>query len=318
MNIRTVLNRVALGSMIAASALAIDASAQKSMTDGAQKHVAVAGSNNLYCAGYVQSAPIDTTNKIVGGVEEQEMYSYSQNDFLYINVGANKGVKAGDMYAVVRPRGQVSTRWTSKSDLGFYVQEVGALEVVRVKNEVAVARVRTSCESIHLGDLIQPIQQRVSPRAHGGSLDRFADPSGKAVGRLFMGRDLREVLSRDQIVYIDLGADNNLQVGDRLTVFRPLGKGNFMYGPPESLSERQREYQSDIYRGGKFSNQATRKSGDKADGMAVTTEKAKSGRPEIRKIVGEVIVLNVKEKTATAVITKTAQEIHTGDWVELQ
>ena len=47
-------------------------------------------------------------------------------------------------------------------------------------------------------------------------------------------------------------------------------------------------------------------------------EKAKLGRPDIRKVVGEAVVLNVKERTATIVITRTAQEIHTGDWVEIQ
>ena len=35
-------------------------------------------------------------------------------------------------------------------------------------------------------------------------------------------------------------------------------------------------------------------------------------------VVGEAVVLNVKERTATVVITRTAQEIHTGDWVEIQ
>ena len=35
-------------------------------------------------------------------------------------------------------------------------------------------------------------------------------------------------------------------------------------------------------------------------------------------VVGEAVVLNVKEKTATIVITRTGQEIHTGDWVERQ
>jgi hypothetical protein len=50
----------------------------------------------------------------------------------------------------------------------------------------------------------------------------------------------------------------------------------------------------------------------------VTTAKAKEGRPSIRKVVGEMVVLNVKEKTATAVIVRNAQEIHTGDYVEVQ
>ncbi|MEO6654698.1 MAG: hypothetical protein ABIO36_01305, partial [Pyrinomonadaceae bacterium] len=66
-------------------------------------------------------------------------------------------------------------------------------------------------------------------------------------------------------------------------------------------------------------NQSGRKSGDKAEGQEVTTSRAKKGRPsDLRKVVGEAVVLNVKEKTATIVITRTGQEIHTGDWVEIQ
>ena len=50
----------------------------------------------------------------------------------------------------------------------------------------------------------------------------------------------------------------------------------------------------------------------------MTTAKAKEGRPFLRKVVGEAVVINVKERTATVVITRNAQEIHTGDWVEIQ
>jgi hypothetical protein len=35
-------------------------------------------------------------------------------------------------------------------------------------------------------------------------------------------------------------------------------------------------------------------------------------------VVGEAVVLNVRERTSTVVITQTGQEIHPGDWVELQ
>lgn len=282
--------------------------------------MSVAERNNLYCAGYVQSSPIDTTNKLVGGLEEQEQYSYAQNDVVYVNMGSGKGVKVGDTFAVVRPRGQVETRWTAKDDLGFLVQEVGALEIVSVKGEVSAARIKTSCDSFLLGDLVVPMPQRVSPTHQArGPLDLFADPSGKAKGRLFMARDGQEAVTRDQIVYVDLGAEDNVQVGDYLTVYRPLGKGNLLRGDQrESVSARDEGFQSRVYRGGKFSNQAARKSGDRAQGRVVTTREAKEDRPEIRKVVGELVILNVKEKTATAVITRTAQEIHTGDWVEVQ
>lgn len=291
--------------------------------------VAIAGSTNLYCAGYVQTAPINTAprevtrvaNKIVGAVEEQEKFNYAQNDYVYINGGTNKGVRVGDMFAVIRPRGQVESEWSRKDELGFYVQELGALEVVNVKQEVSVARIKTSCDNIMLGDIIHPVQTRVSPIFQPRPvLDRFADPSGKALGRLFMARDMHEMVGRDQIVYVDLGAEDSVQVGDYLTVWRPLGKGHlFVSDEDESVSARERDYASEKFAGGRFSNQAARKYGSRATRKVVTTEKAKAYRPEgIRKIVGEAVIVNVREKTATAVITRTAQEVHTGDYVEVQ
>lgn len=280
----------------------------------------VAERNNLYCAGYVQSGSIDTSNRIVGAVNEQDGWLYSQFNYVYLNMGSGSGVKPGDVLSVVRPRGQVKTRWTTKGDLGMYVQEVGSVEVVRVKSDVSVARVKMSCDNFLLGDLVRPMETRVSPMFEKRpALDLFADPTGKAKGRLFMARDNQEVLTREQIVYVDLGSDDNVKVGDYLTIFRPLGKGNPLdFDVDESVSARQEGYQSFEYRGGKFSNQAARKSGDNAGGKVVTSKKAKEGRPELRQIVGEMVILNVKEKTATAVITRTAQEIHTGDWVEVQ
>ncbi len=289
--------------------------------DNAREAMPVAAGNNLYCAGYVQTASISTANKIVGAEDEQEQNIYAQGDNLYINVGANKGVKVGDMFAVVRPRGQVETRWSKKKNLGFYVQEVGALEIIRVKSEVSVARVKNSCDNLLLGDLLQPIEPRTSPLSQAKpALDVFGEATGKTSGRIFMARDGRELLGREQIVYIDLGAEDRVSVGDYLNVYRPLGKGNlFENDEDESVSARDEGFQSDEYRGGKFSNQAARKSGSEARGKVVTTEEAKKDRPAgLRKIVGEVVILNVREKTATAIITRAAQEIHTGDMVEMQ
>ena len=287
----------------------------------ATKNLPVAAGSNLYCAGYVQNAEVDTSRKIVGAVNEQEQNAYAQGNEIYISLGGNRNVQAGDMFSVIRPRGQVETRWTRKDDLGYYVQEVGALEIVRVKGEVAVARVTASCDNLLLGDLVQPIPSRTSPMfTQRPALDVFADPSGKARGRIFLSRDGRELLGRDQIVYIDLGAEDNVSVGDYLTIFRPLGKGNlFENDEKENMSARSEGYQSDEYRSGKFSNQAPRKRSGNATGRVETNVDAKESRPEdLRKVVGELVILNVREKTATAVIVRTAQEIHTGDWVELQ
>ncbi len=281
--------------------------------------MSVAERNNLYCAGYVQTAPIDISRRLIGAVDEQDGFLYAENELIYINVGANRGIKAGDVMSVLRPRGQVRSEWSRKGSLGAWVQEVGAIEIVRVKADHAAARVTTSCSAFLLGDLVQPWQARTSPAfVPRPNLDIFADPTGKAMGRIVLSRDGSEMVSRDQIVYVDLGAEDNVRIGDYLTIFRPLGKGNLLDGPSESVTARSYGYKSEVYKGGEFSNQSARKSGDQAKGRVVTTPRAKRGRPDIRKVVGEGVILNVKERVATVVITRTAQEIHTGDWVEVQ
>ncbi len=284
------------------------------------KDMPVAVRNNLYCAGYIQRSDVNTNLKVIGADDEKDQHIYAQGDELYLNSGAVDGVKVGDMFAVVRPRGKVKSKWTKKKRLGIFIQEVGAVEVVKVMREVSVARVKTSCSTILLGDLLQRVPVRNSPLfKKRAALDKFSMPSGKAQGRIVMARDGQELLAREQIVYIDLGREDNVKVGDYLTIFRPLGTGNiFKKVPDENLDNREAGFQSDRYRGGMFSNQSARKKGSKANGKVVTTEGAKKGRPALRKVVGEIVILNVLERTATAVIVRNTSEVHTGDYVEVQ
>jgi hypothetical protein len=296
-------------------------SAQGQTVGFTQRPMTVAERNNLYCAGVVQKAPVDTSMQLVGGHEEQDQFNYSENNYVYVNAGSDKNMNVGDVLSVVRPRGKVSTKWTSKGNLGFYVQEVGAIELVRVKADHSVARIKVSCDNFVLGDVVQPVEARKSPvHEERPALDRFGDPSGKAVGRLFMARGGAEMITRDNIVYVDLGKEDNVQVGDYLTVFRKLGKGNlFIPGDGETVASSSYGYESDKYRGGTFSNQAPRNGGKKGSGQAVSQSSAKSkldGRP--RKVVGELVVLSVSDRTATAVVVRTGMEIHPGDFVEVQ
>jgi hypothetical protein len=287
-----------------------------------KREMPVAAGNNLMCAGYIQTAPINTDLEIVGANDEREQNIFTEGDYVYIRrASENVNLRVGDKFAVVRPRGRVETRWSSKKNLGFYVQEVGTVEIIRAKTAVYVARVTMSCDNMLLGDLLQPIPNRVSPVfTQRPELDLFANQNAKVKGNIILARDGREALSAEQIVYIDLGAEDNVKVGDYFTIFRTLGKGGVLNSKQdESVSARDEGFQSKAYRGGKFSNQAPRKEGDRAQGSIVTSREARSRRPDyLRRVVGELVILDVKERTATALITRNAQEIHTGDMVELQ
>jgi hypothetical protein len=265
-----------------------------------QRKLEVVSGNNLYCAGYVQMAPFaaasressPSANEIIGAYNEQDGWNFSENHYLYVNAGVDKGVRVGDLFSVVRPRGQVKSPWSRKGDLGYYVQELGFVEVVSVKQTTSIVRVKTSCDSMLLGDLLVPFQQRATVAYNRRpTLDLFADPTGKATGRILFGRDNMETVTRDQIVYVDLGAEDNATPGDYLTIYRYLGKGNPLKAKDfsESVSARDEGFRSFEYRGGKFSNQAPRKGGSKATkGVVTTPDVVYDRRPEgLRKVVGE-------------------------------
>jgi hypothetical protein len=288
----------------------------------------VAGRTDLYCAGFIQYVPAPINPEIVGGEQEQEQRIYVEGDIVFINAGAQQGIRDGQEFAIVRPRGRMSSKFTTKKGwLGVYMQELGRVRVTNVKERVSVAVISNSCDTVLLGDLLLPVNNRVAPVERSEVLlDRFTDPTGKQRGRILLARNARTLLSRNHVVYIDLGAEDNVKAGDFLTIYRPAGTGNLTRVENEEIAlARSGGFEGDRFGGGKYSLQSQRtKDYSYRPGLfdrdrAVTTREIKHRRPPVpRKIVGEMMILNVQTRTATAIITRTAQEVHTGDFVEVQ
>jgi hypothetical protein len=283
----------------------------------------IAHMSEVVCGGFIEQNPAAAQGQIVGAEQERERHAFAQGDLVFIDAGAQAGVKVGQEFSVVRPRGRFSSKFSHKrGSLGVYTQEVGVLRVVRVRDRVSVAEVILACSEMLLGDLLRPARQPVAPAGRSEeSLDRFAEPTGKQTGRIVLARHGREAVTRDEVVFIDLGAEDNIKVGDYLTVFRPEGHGTFIKHGDEVVANSRSGYESDELRGGTFSNQAQRvkDAGGSKRGKTVKSPSIKKNRPSVpRFVVGEVVVLRVEGRSATAVITRAAREVHTGDAVEVQ
>lgn len=291
----------------------------------------VAGRTTLYCAGYIRLQRLPHLPEIVGSVDEQEQRTFADGDVVYINAGSQQGIKEGQNFQIIRPRGDVKgVHREKKGFLGTYVQEVGQLQVFKVRENTSAAQITTSCgDMVLLGDLLTAIPDRDSPVQRAETnIDRFADPTGKQTGRLMMAKNNREMVARNDVVYIDLGVEDNVKPGDYLTIYRPLGTGNLTRVDNEEMARnRATGFQGDRFRGGGFSNQAMRAKDSTAFVNAegryryrpVTTREVKRHRPPMpRKIVGEMVIIDVQTRTATAIITRVVGEAHTGDWVEIQ
>jgi hypothetical protein len=295
-----------------------------------EQPIRIAGQATIYCSGYIRHQRLPKAPEIVGAEQEQLQRNFAAGDVVYVNYGSQQGLKEGQEFQIVRPRGAVKGVYTEKKGfLGTYVQEVGQLQLVKVREATSVGQITFSCDMVMLGDLLLPLPDRVSPPQRAETtLDRFAYSSGKQIGRLMMARDGREMVTRRDVVFIDLGSEDKINAGDYLTIFRPLGTGD-LHGVTNEESARGRAtgFQSDTYRGGGFSIQAQRAKDSTAFGNSegryryrpITTREIKQHRPPMpRKIVGEMVVLDVQARTATAIITRVAAEVHTGDWVEIQ
>ena len=301
-----------------------DRMAQSPAAVTATQQAAPARETEMQCSGFIEHRPPAGRLEIVGAEEEQEQHIFGEGDYVYINGGAQAGVRAGQEFSVIRPRGRFKTRFSSKDgSLGMYTQELGRLRVVNVKPNVSVALVTQSCDNMLFGDLLREVPVRSTPIVRAElPLERFADPSGKQQGRIVLSRDNRELMSKDSVVYIDLGVEDNVKPGDRLTIYRPLGVGAISrFKDKEVTPGGSRSFESPIFRSGKHSNKAQRVK-DPVDGhykSTTDTPAIMSRRPAMpRKIVGEVVIISVEQRTAAAVITRYAQEIHTGDFVEVQ
>ena len=328
--------RAALFSFVGLLALAFTANAQSPaptpqvLMPGPEQPRPVAGQSSLYCAGYIRYQRLPRMPEIVGAQEEQEQRTYANGDVVYLNAGSQQGIKEGQNFQIIRPRGDVKGVHKQKRGfLGTYIQEVGQLQVFKVRENTSVARITFTCDAALLGDLLAPVPDRESPLQRAeGNLDVFTDPTGKQTGRLMMAKDNREMVTRNDIVYIDLGSEDRINRGDYLTIYRPLGTGNITRVDNEEMARnRATGFQSDRYRGGGISNQGSRAKDETAFVNAkgryryrpITSREVFRHRPPMpRKIVGEMVVIDVQARTATAIITRAASEVHTGDWVEIQ
>ena len=297
----------------------------------AKQPLQVAGRTKLFCAGYIRLQRLPHLPEIVGALEEQEERTFSDGEIVYINVGSRQGIKEGQNFQIIRPRGDVKgVHREKKGFLGTYIQEVGQLQVFKVRENTSAAQITSACgDMVLLGDLLTAIPDRVSPLQRTETdVDRFADPTGKQKGRLMMAKDSREMVTSNDVVYIDLGVEDNVKPGDYLTIYRPLGTGNLTRVDNEEMARnRATGFQSDRYRGGGISNQGMRAKDSTAFVNAegryryrpITTREIKKHRPPMpRKIVGEMVIIDVQTRTATAIITRAVGEVHTGDWVEIQ
>ena len=134
----------------------------------------VADRTRLYCAGYIRHQLLPKMPEIVGALEENEQHRYSDGEVVYINAGSQQGIREGQTFQIIRPRGDVKGVHREKRGfLGTYIQEVGQLRVFKVRENTSAAQITFTCDAAQLGDLLAPVPDRESPIQRADSQSRY-------------------------------------------------------------------------------------------------------------------------------------------------
>jgi|SRR5215471_18732721 len=257
------------------------------------------GFSQVNCSGFVSDQRVPDEMRLISGEQSTYKLIFSRGDYVYINRGQDKGVRVGDRFAVMRPQPDPLEvpwfKWQEKllKAMGTRYVDAGQVRVVNVLPKVSIAEVVFSCAYMQRGDIVRPYVDRPAPPFKDPSaFDHFAPVSGKPVGMVVAGKEYAQAYGSGNTVYVNLGAAQNVKVGDYFRVFRYQG----------SLAEtapQTKDYQTEIVGFGSNPVHYTWKD-----------------LP--REVLGEGIVLNVSRNSATVFLTFASSEILAGDYIELE
>jgi len=253
----------------------------------------------IYCSNFVSSENIGDDLRLISGEESNSKIVFSTRDLVYVSKGANQGVHVGDRFSVVRPVsdpvGVQWFKWQTKllKAMGTIYHDAGQLKVVNVQPNVSVAEVTFACGYLERGDIVRPMQERPSPPFKPASqFDQFAPASGKSVGMLVIGKDFSNVYGKLTTVYVNLGTNQGVTVGEYLRVFR-------YQGSTAEMAVYYQDYQYKMYGFG-------------------STPQAYKWNDLPREVVGEGIVINVGPNSSTILITYSRTDLWAGDYAEIE
>jgi len=252
-----------------------------------------------YCAGFFSGDKVQDETRLISGEQSLIKNVFADRDFVYINKGTNQGVRVGDRFYAVRPVSDpVDAKWFKWQDkllkaMGTLYSDTGQLVVVNVQPNVSTAQVAFTCSYVQRGDILRPMEERPSPPYKpADKFDHFAPVSGKSVGMLVIGQDFSQTYGQNSIVFVNLGTNQGVRVGDYFRIFRYQGSRS---ETPPTVADFQ----------------------FKLFGFGSTPQKYEwNDLP--REVLGEGIVIRVDHNASTMFVTYTSGAIFAGDYVEIE
>ena len=264
---------------------------------------------DLYCAGFITKESMPDANFVAGGLNSPSTTKFANGDLVYLQ---GSGYQTGQQYTIIRELRDPNQYevYPGQRKLvaatGQPYAEVGRVRVIDTRSRTAVAQVEFSCDPINPGDVAVPFTEKQPITFHAPvRFDRFLPASSKTSGRIVLGKDFDTVLGTGMKVYMNVGSNQGVKVGDYFRATRTYTAD--LNDPVDSLSFKASTAED------------TQKRPPAIEPNMLTRTKG----PAIhvgdlpRRAVGEIVVLTVTPTTATGMVVYAPEDIHAGDGVEI-
>jgi hypothetical protein len=262
---------------------------------------------DLYCSGFVRHSHVSHDLKVIAKFDPAGGVLAVETEYVYLSQGSRNGIAVGNMYSVIRPTKHLSNQYGrthEERDLGKHYLDIAQIRVVLTQPEFSLARVlRTCADAVDPGDILMPFQQIAftqppRPRPFSPTMQTPGELTGAIVSSKdvllnfgssfhvtrqipgvhngYLGPLERGVASEGTIVYIDIGQNKGVCPGDLFIVYRYVDEDN------------------------------------RIDNLPREAEKLEHARIAI----GELVIVKVDERAATALVTYSTTGLTMGDEVE--
>jgi hypothetical protein len=264
---------------------------------------------DLYCAGFINKTLLPNANYVTGGLQTPNTTKFVTGDIVYL---AGGGYTNGGQYSILRELkdqnryevfpGQDKVMAATGQPYG----EIGRVRIVDTRNKMAIAQIEYSCDPINPGDIAVPFAEKPAVSFHPPlRFDRFVPKTNKTSGRIVMGKDFDSVLGTGMKVYMNVGSNQGVKVGDYYRAVRSYTAD--LKDPVDSLSFAASTAED------------TQRRPPSIEGNWMTKTKGPNIRVADlpRRAVGEITIIGVTPTTSTGMIVFALEDVHVGDGVEL-
>ena len=234
---------------------------------------------------------------------------FVKGDVVYLQ---GTGYGAGAEYEIVRALKDINEyemfpgQRKLIKETGQPYMEVGRVKVIDTRSRAAIAQIEYSCDPMNPGDTAIPFAEKPMVAFHPPiKFDRFLPAGSKVSGRIVMGKDFDSQLGTGQKIYINVGSNQGVKVGDYFRAVRnyeadlndPVDSLSFRAALSEDTQKKQASVDPGLF--------------EKANGPVIHVKDLP------RRAVGEIVVIGVTPTTATGMIVFAMEDMHVGDGVEL-